>query len=526
MAKRTKLKSAYESAISKIVDGNGRNIPPSKPQAGIHDGTYPTRNKPRFQWVTNQYAQDFNRNVTGADQNLLLSRARELTENSPAIKNAMKEISDWVIGDAWYSKFIGEDQAWGEQAVEWVDNWMGIATFGNNRTFQKSLKIAVVSTLRDGDSIAVLTGTRINDYPQIQWIPSHRIGSYGYDNKIKSGRYKDKTVINGVIYNQYGEVIAYNVIGNSRDGTDDIQIGVKDGMLVYDPEYVDQDRGLTSLAGAINNVDDYNTIKDFELRALKHNSSIAAALHVPAREIDDHAGEYADSPFVTRETQPSGGDRTSTIESLQGGEVMLFRPEDGAKIDFLSSNRPGANTSAFLVDHVLRHAFLSMGVSMELMYDLNSRGATTRLIAAKFQRRIEQIQAEVIYPLWKRCVGYAVAKGIKQGLLPENKEWYKLEPSYPKSFSVEQFKDVKSDLELYSKGVMTGTQMASANGWDYKKNLEEKAKELAYAREIAEKYDINPAELIMQTPNGNPIANPMDPNEDASKSKKDIPEEE
>ena len=158
---------------------------------------------------------------------------------------------------------------------------------------------------------------------------------------------------------------------------------------------------------------------------------------------------------------------------------------------------------------------------MELAFDLNSRGATTKLVVAMAQRRIEVLQAQVIYPIWKRIITYAVAKAVKAGALPQPpSDWYMLEPTYPRSFTLDNFRDVKADIDLYSKSWVTGTQVAESYGWDYKKNLRQKAEELAYAEELAQEFGLDRAELITLTIQGNAPASP-----DSEKEKKEDEEE-
>jgi hypothetical protein len=229
-------------------------------------------------------------------------------------------------------------------------------------------------------------------------------------------------------------------------------------------------------------------------------------MFVPEQFHADLQNEYSDSPYTTTVT-PTGS-RALSVETLQGGDTMIFRPDSGAKLEVLNSNRPSTNTAQFLLDHVLRHAFLSLRWPIELAFDLNSRGATTKLVVAKAQRRIESRQTYTIYPVWKRIISYAIAKFIKNGNLPPNEQWYMFEPTYPRQFVLDNFKDVKSDLELYNKSFTTGTKIAAAYGYDYYQNLEEKAKELSKADEIAKKYGLNRNEIIMQTQQGNAVAAP------------------
>jgi len=510
--KRTKLKSATEVAMNRqIVNPSGNPVYSIKPQAtsGMYESSSPFRSYTRHRIVNTGYNDDYKNNVTLADWNVLLSRAREMYANLGSIKNAIHEIAELTIGSGWTPQFVGseENMEWGEKAVEFLTGWFEICDIrGSSFDFYKGLKAASIATDRDGDCLCVLTTAADGKYPMIQWLPAHRIGSRWNQDMIEKGPFKGKQVINGIIVSDAGTTIGYNIKGNESDGSKDSQISVFDAQLVFDSEYVEQNRGLTSLAPAINDWDDYKTIKDFEIKGIKHASNFSVQMYVPPEEIDDYAGELNDSPFRTT-TRPTGS-RDLTIETLQGGETTIWKPDSGAKLEVLNSNRPSTNTATFLLDHVLRHAFLSLRWPVELTFDLNSKGATTKLVIAKAQRRIESRQNCVIYPVWKRVASYGIAKAIKLGILPKNPEWYKLQPTYPREFTLDNFRDTKSDLELYSKCWMTGTQISGQYGYSFKKNIVQKAQELKYAQEVADEYGLNRNDLVTPTQQGNAIAPP------------------
>lgn len=476
--------------------------------AGLYDASLGYR-KFRTSVISTRYNDDYYQNVTNSNWQLLLSQAREIFSNVGAVKNAIHEIADLSIGDAWNAKYKGTDEEWGKIAEKWLNEWFKICDVkGQPNTLLRDLKLASISVDRDGDCLVVLTKSQDGKFPRIQWIPAHMLGNRDGEagSEIKSGIFKGYKNYNGVIVNEYGSAVGYYILQDKPEN--DLQISVVDSQLVYDPEYIDQYRGMTSLASALNDWEDYKTIKSFEVKAIKQASNMALAMHVPAEQINDVAGDEPDSPFVNRTTVsgPDGKEATINEKTLQGGEVLVFAADAGAKLEVLENNRPGQNTAAFLMDHVLKHAFLSMRLPIEFSYDLNSRGAVTKLLAQKIQRRIEDRQQQVLYPLWKRIVTYALGVAIKNKLLPPSNDWWNFEPTYPRSFSVENFKDTKSDLDMYSKGILTGTQIAAGQGYDYYENVTQKCKELAYAKQQAQQYGVSFSDVVQLTPNGNPTS--------------------
>lgn len=513
--RKTKLQSAYQVASTKpLVNQYGEVVQSIKPQAStMYDASLPS-NQPRTRtvYIQDYYNTDYKNNVTDGDWNVMLSRARELYANVGSVRNAVCEITDMAVGDGWYAKYTGPDKDWGITATAWLSNWMNVADVrGQPWDFHRDLKLACISTLRDGDALCILTTDTSGKFPRIQWTPAHRIGSWG-KQVMDQGMFNGYDVCNGIIYNDLGSVIGYNIMGNDRQGKEDTQVSVYDSQLVFDPEYIDQSRGLTALASGIHDWMEYKTIKNFELTGIKHASNFAVQYYVPAEQVDDVAGEYADSPYRTT-TTPTGS-RELSIETLQGGETNVWRADSGAKLEVLNSNRPSSNTAQFLLDHCLRNSFLSLRWPVEMCFDLNSRGATTKLVVAKAQRRIEDLQAHVIYPIWKRIINYAIAKAIKSGYLPKNDTWWMFEPTFPRSFVLDNYKDIKTDIEMYNRGWTTGTQIAASYGFNLENNLNVKADELKLRDEIAKKKGVNPNELCMLTIQGNVIEDPTTTNQE------------
>ena len=498
----------------RILDSYGR---PAFRASGLYEASSPYRHRERTVYQAPIYSVDYSENVNSTDFSKILSQARDLYSNTPSIKNSIHEIADLAVGDAWYAKYKGTNQRYGEQAELFLERWFEIPDLLNsNSGFQSILKQTVIDTLRDGDNIIVLTSTAKNEYPKIQVIPSHRIGSRDEDGKITKGQYKGFYQTNGVIHDINGVVIAFHILGSDPDK--DRDVSARDALINFEREYSDQTRGVSALAAAIPIWQDLRDIQRWELLGIKHASNFAVQMYVPPEEIDDVAGNDSEFMSVDEVSTPSGATKNINIETLQGGEVHVWRPDSGAKLEVLDTKggRPGPNTSEYLQNHCIRQACLALRWPIELTYDMNSRGATTKLVISKAQRRIEDMQSRIIYPMWKRVITYVLAKAIKSGYIEGADDWYNFQPTYPRTLVFDSARETAADIELYKLGITTGTQLAAATGYSYKDNIEEKAKELAWANEVAAKYNINAGQLIQNTPNGNTVADPntqMEPND-------------
>ena len=184
----------------------------------------------------------------------------------------------------------------------------------------------------------------------------------------------------------------------------------------------------------------------------------------------------------------------------------------------MKNDRPGDLTQTFLKDHVLRGAFASIGWPLEIGWSMDGlNSANTRAILAKVDRKLLQRQS-TLFRVWKRVVTYAVAKAIKLGYLPANKDWYKWTCTYPKSPSIDLGRDVKSSIDLYKIGGTTLSDIYGENGEDWQSKVYQKIFERKFLQAsckydkptiqqiLAEQVDVNTIQIL--TPNGNTITEP------------------
>lgn len=454
-----------------------------------------------------QYNQDHNQNVNEYDLALIRSRARDLYGNTPAIRNAIAEIADFSVGDAWLLKSTSPDKEYKTAVETFVNkNWIPLTEW------HKTLRLAIKSVLRDGDFLFTLTKSRDGSYPKIQLIPAHKIsnGSNGYADTIKDGPYAGYTICKGVILNDLGEPVAYNLVNPNQPDT---QISVINCKLIAEMDNIDQVRGESALKDCVTIWEDINTVVSFELQGIKTAASKALIINAPSAQVDGLANYDDDNPLVSTVPTETETGKTVNVKSseLRGGEVIVFdNSQGGGEMKQVDTNRPTQNVQAFIEERT-RHAMLCLRWPIEFSVNLDMSGATAKTTIQKIQRRIAEVQQMILLPVWRRVMPYVIAVAAKNGYIPRHKDWLMIEPTYPKSFSYEQLKDTKSDLEMYNKGILTATQICAAEGYDYRDNLTEKADELEFRNKLAAERGINPNDLVLLTPNGNSSPAPTQP---------------
>lgn len=392
----------------------------------------------------------------------LLSDSRKLYCNLGPVTGAIDDKATYSIGRAWDAKFTGTDAAWGEKAQRWLnEEWYPMADVrGSMFDFKTDLFLSSVCTDRDGEIYIFLTESE-NGWPQIQLIPAHMVGDR--DNKeiiIDSGPYKGLTQIQGVVTNAFGRAVAYHLLGYMPD--QDKYVSAMDLIQMFDPKWPDQVRGFPAFMHALMDLKDVRTVQGYEKIAAAIMSSVGIIEHNEQGAPDP--GDPAN--FLQRQTTVQPGIVPSvTSQAFEGGTAHFFRSNSGSKLESLKNDRPGVAVESFM-DRLIRNACVGAGWPFELTWDSSKLGgANVRLLIAKAMRSVEDRQ-DLLRPIAKRIVGYACAKAIKQGILPESADWYKWRFTMPAKMTADYGRDAKADLADLEAGVTTLIDILGEEGID------------------------------------------------------------
>lgn len=392
----------------------------------------------------------------------LLSDSRKLYCNLGPVTGAIDDKATYSIGRAWNAKFTGKDKAWGEQAEKWVNEmWYPMADArGPMFDFKTDLFLQSVSIDRDGEIYIYLTASP-DGWPQIQLLPAHMIGDRNNtDTVVTGGPYSGMRVIQGVVTNDVGQAVAYHVLGPTPAG--DKYVSAQDLIQVFDPRWADQVRGFPAFMHALLDLKDLRQIQGYEKIAAELMSSIGII------EWNEQGAPDLDPAAILRGQQFIGSQPLPavTVEQIPGGgNAKYFRSNSGSKIEQLKNERPSVQLDAFM-DRLIRNACVGAGWPYELTWDASKLGgANIRLLIAKAMRAVEDRQ-DLLRPIAKRCVGYAVAKAIKEGMLPPNDEWYAWRFTMPARMTADYGRDSKADLADLMEGVTTLSDILGEEGLD------------------------------------------------------------
>ena len=414
---------------------------------------------------------------TGTHQQLV-SAGRWLFGNFAPVRGALLEQCTYSV-QPFIPQYVGKDLDWGVQAESWLRDWHKIMDIQGRCDFEEFLYLSLLSIKRDGDVGVMLTNTA-GGYPAVQLIPAHRIAS----------RNQDANEHNGVISNKQGRAVSYRIDGERK-------VSARDMALCFFPEWSDQGRGIPPLPAVTGDLQDIKELREYELNAQKAASSIALVEH--------NEDGYADDSEAFIDQTIDDGNLTTTLETLEGGAIRYFRAGSGSKIEVLDRNRPGANAQEF-ENTILRSAFQALEWPFDLSLDPTKiGGAVVRLVTAKAQRTVEKNQ-RLVRKIAKRIDGYALAKAMKLGLLPQPKggDWYSWHYQGPRKISVDGGRDAAAGREDYKLGLTTLQELYADRGLHWEDEVEKRITEQRFVLDLAKKHGIDPNRVQLLTPNGLP----------------------
>lgn len=470
------------------------------------------------------------RSVSYWDWRIVLSSSRKLYANFDVLKGAIAQKSMHSVGRAFEPEFMGQDKAWGELATEWLRGWYQVCNVrGESFDFKTMLYLISVALDRDGDFGALLTETE-DGYPQIQNISAHRIGMRQYSEGIVAedavstvkdddgttrdvvGVYAGLRIQHGIIYNNRGRAVAARIIGSFVQ--DDRDVSLRDFVFRFDPDYVDQGRGLPAASGSLDFIRSSFYSHDWQQRALLIASRIGLIEF-------NQAGAADPTDLGTINAMPASGSSpavsgTIATQELMGGEILYMRSNSGDKLQSFVDGKPGDQWDQFN-DRIIRIVCAGLNWPYSLIWKPDGMNGTQERSAIEQARGSILDRQDSLVPIARRFVGYAISKAINLGLLPpytgpDIGGFLNWDFSLPPEFNIDHGREDQQWRANYTLGSVNMADWLRQTGQkgDVKAHYKDRAREAALKqiaiKEIEAEFGvtIDPNEVQMLTPNGNP----------------------
>jgi hypothetical protein len=441
-----------------IVDANGN---PATPYRRFSHGSEANSNARPWQPTR---LDDIEKLITPYDRQTLVSVSRSIIENFGPIKGAIRQIAMFSVGDAWKPKNASTSERWRKKAERVVrEEFCPIADIrGGGRGFTDILYHSSILLDRDGEVFILLTEHN-SGYPALQVVPSHRIrssylnGSSVTQEVVQEGPYAGGMILDGVICNKRGTVIAYRYMEDDKTSFKDIP--ATSMIHCFESDYPESKRGYPSITHGLNDIRDSMQSHEWERLNMLIRSSIALIESNESGVPDDGmpGNHFAGSSSVSEE-------RGTTVRYMEGGAVKHFRAGTGSKIDVLKHENPGNMWSDYN-DRMIRMTLSGIPWPVAMVWSATGQGTAERKEIELARRTVKDRQAS-LRVLAKRCIGYATQKLKKLGRIGESEDWWRWDFNMPPVITIDDGRISKAMLELWRAGVISDEDILSDLGKD------------------------------------------------------------
>lgn len=416
--------------------------------------------------------------------------ARWLHANVGLVRGAVADVARYSVGSGITPQSMAEPEI-AEQYERFFKEWASICDVGDRLSFWQMQQLASMRIDVDGD-VGFVLHSSAEGWPMLQMIEAHRIKNSWDDKQFKDG----------VKFNAQGRSVAFKI----HEGEDKFRrINSKDFILLHEAERVNQRRGMSSLAHAVNHCRDIDDLVSYEKIGVKMAAAIGIAITSESGEADSGTS-YIEDGFTAADT---GG---LALDTFQAGMVPRLR--DGEKIESFGSNRPNPSFTGF-IDYLVRDVACGLGIPIEFVWSPQGLvGTTQRFVLNKAQRRFETRQNLLIDRLCNRIWAWVIAKGIKRGDIPASDDWRRVKWQTPAKITVDVGREAQAHRDDIKAGLRTLQEDAGERGLDWLEVREQSQREaqdlLERAQSIADATGttLEFAVSLLSSHSPNPPTNP------------------
>lgn len=469
-----------------IYDPYGNTVTSRKfTQSAVNDG----QARP---WESVRLA-DIDKLVPRTDHRTIQYVSRRLYQNMGQVRGAIDQRAMYAVGRAWRPKFLGRATAWGKMAKDWLERyWFPTCDVrGPNHDWQTGLYLDSVHIDRDGDIGCIYTKTD-SGWPQLQRIPAHRISDRGSldpdidpsTGRLNAGPYKGLRLENGVVLSELDRPVAYKILGDKEDGSQDRYVSARDMDFAYDPQWHDQSRGMPLFVHALNDWRDMLQSLDWERQA----QLIMSAIGLIEYNEDGMADPSDPSNLFPPKSGEVAAQDSMQVKSMQGGLIRYMKAASGSKLEAMKMDRPGEIWESFW-DRGIRAALAGANWPYSLVWKATGQGTAERVELQKADRAIQDRQ-DVLEPLAKRRIGWALSVAMKNGELPQYPgddqggqfNWTFTKPA---KISIDLGRDSSARTDAWKAGFINQSDVIDSSGDDPEDKWYARANEIARRKQIA-----------------------------------------
>lgn len=441
------------------------------------------RNFGRFDSALTSEKRGISRGVSGGEDTAgtrerfaLIRAARDLADNFPPVRSLLLKFATYVSGRIAYQARTGDHDVDTKIEKYW-QKWMNECDFLGRHNFTTLLQLAVTAILRDGDCGFIIV--RDGEDLKLQSVEADRIGS-PYD-RTDTDKY-----IGGINVDDYGRPVSYTIFTRTINNQyiSPVDIVAKEFIHLFDAARLDEYRGRSAFATALNATRDLQEAIKAEVQAIKYASYQSGVITTESGAAD--AGDY----FARGNSNDQG--QVARLQSLDPGTVNYLTA--GEKMEMFKSDRP---TGAFgeFIRLIQAHICMAVGLPYGFAFDADKSGPMARMEAAMAERTFLRWRGLLEGKFLDRIKNIILLDAAARGLIPDSEYLLDGRWCWPAKVSIDYGREANADINLWKAGLKTAGQIYSDMGEDYEEALRARAKESAMIVSLANEMDI-PAEYI------------------------------
>jgi lambda family phage portal protein len=447
------------------------------------------RNFGRFDAALESSKRGISRNIAGgedtsgtAERYKLIRAARDLADNFPPVRSLLLKFATYVSGRLSYQARTGNKDLDAQVERYWAD-WCSKCDFLRRHDFTSLLQLAVMAILRDGDCGFVIV--REAGELRLQSVEADRIGS-PYNRLIDSDKY-----IGGIMLDEYGRPEKYQIYVRTINNQyiDSTDIDAAEFIHLFDATRLDEYRGRSAFATALNAARDLQEALKAEIQAIKYASYQTGVITTENGSAD--ASDY----FATSSRNDNG--QTEKLSNIDPGAINYLSP--GEKMEMFQSERPGGAFGEF-IRLVQSHICMSVGLPYGFAFDADKSGPMARMEAAMAERTFARWRGLLESQFLNRIKNIVLLDGVSQGKIEDSEFLLDGRWCWPAKVSIDYGREAQADIALWKAGLKTAGQIYADAGEDYEEALRARAKEAGMIKELGQEFDIQASRISDSVP--------------------------
>ena len=453
-------------------------------------GSYRAVSNPRSRNQT-PYGGSGDQQVDAYSRRIARELSRDLDRNADTFRVVMNAWKHAIFGKAVQWRPMTKDPDWNHRASEALHRRMKLRRGGVDvrgiRTGYRLLGDYVRAAGVDGEA-----GLIKLDNGQAQAIETEQ---------ITNGGKHTATSLDGVIYNDAGQITKFHIVPYSKVGALNFGDGedYQERDVLWTPlrSRFSQTRGMPPLIAALDSWERLDSYMESEVIAAEQGSQIYGAIERVAGDMG-FGGAFSPQDSTVDPSQIMRGGTNASGSLDWGGTVAgaLMELPNGAKYVPVNPARPNKDAAPFLIE-MLRLFCNNLGLPYEFVFnDLRGMSwSVNRALVAMARDRIATMQEDDFGPVFTEFYQWQLAYLIDSGELEEIDGWDQGELAWPQM----SWPDEGKEYEAQSLGLREGlTSRHRTIGPGWRTLMAERLEELDYASELSKAHNAKHPEFPIQ----------------------------